>query len=288
MQNDKEIKALLSLLEDPDKEVFEAISSRIVAYGNPIIDNLEELWEHTFDEEIQERIEMIIHRIHFSNLKNDFKEWAVAPHSDLLPGALLVSKLLYPDLQTAKVIQDIERLRRNIWLELNNYLTPLEQINVIQSILYNYFGLKNSSTKDLQPQDYLLSHIIESKKGNQTGNGVLYLLLTELLDIPVKLILIPQQFVLAYLKSGNNKDQENLHLNIEFFIDPSIGQIFTHNDLYNYFNKTTQPVLPDYFKPQGNKKIIEKLLADLSQCYSIDHKLYMKAEIIELIEIINS
>jgi regulator of sirC expression with transglutaminase-like and TPR domain len=286
MDNDKEVEALLTLIEDPDTEVFEAVSNRIISYGTPIIANLENLWENTIDNNVQERIELLIHRLHFTSLKNDFTEWSHAPHHDLIPGALLVAKLLYPDLHTGKIIQDIERLRRNIWIELNNYLTPLEQVNVITSILYNYFGLKGSLGEKRIPNEFLISHIIESKKGNQSGNGVLYLLLTELLDVPVRLLPIPNQFVLAYFKSKTESDPEKLHLNIEFFIDPTLGQVFTHNDLYNYFNRISLAVKPDYFRPQSNKEVIIKLLQDIGTCYLSDDKLYLLKEIEELIDIL--
>ncbi|MEE6186889.1 hypothetical protein PIECOFPK_01514 [Mycovorax composti] len=287
MVNEKEVTALLTLIEDPDTEVFEAVSNRIIAYGTPMIPRLEDLWEHTVDNQVQERIELLIHRLHFHNLKNDFRQWAESPHQELLPGALLVAKLLYPELHTGKVIQDIDRLRRNIWIELNHYLTPLEQVHVINSILYNYFGLKSSFETPTQPNEFLISKIIESKKGNQSGNGVLYLLLTELLDIPIKLIPIPQQFILAYFKSENEKDFEKLHLNIDFFIDPSNGQVFTHNDVYNYFATIAQPIKPQYFHPQNNKQVIEKLLQDLTQCYTTDtHQVHMINEINELIDIL--
>ncbi|MCH5597403.1 transglutaminase-like domain-containing protein [Niabella ginsengisoli] len=288
MENEKEVEALLTLIEDPDNEVFEAVSNRIIAYGTPIIANLEDLWENTIDDAVQERIELLIHRLHFINLKNDFQEWNNAAHHELLPGALLVAKLLYPDLHTGKVIQDVERLRRNIWIELNNYLTPLEQVNVITSILYNYFGLKGTDPGKKWPADFLISNVIESKKGNQTGNGVLYLLLCELLDIPVRLIPIPNQFVLAYFKSRTEIDADKLHLNIEFFIDPTIGQVFTHNDLYNYFNRISSAGQPDFFRPQNHKQVIQKLLSDLKQCYDTESKIYMINEIDELITILNN
>ncbi len=171
MDNDKEVEALLTLIEDPDTEVFEAVSNRIISYGTPIIADLENLWENTIDNNVQERIELLIHRLHFTSLKNDFTEWSHAPHHDLIPGALLVAKLLYPDLHTGKIIQDIERLRRNIWIELNNYLTPLEQVNVITSILYNYFGLKGSLGEKRIPNEFLISHIIESKKETRAATA---------------------------------------------------------------------------------------------------------------------
>ena len=64
MEETKEISALFKLIDDPDEEVFGAVSSKIVDFGKTIIPNLENLWETTPNEQIQERIELIIHRLH--------------------------------------------------------------------------------------------------------------------------------------------------------------------------------------------------------------------------------
>ena len=57
MKETKELKALLHLLDDPDKEVFETVSDKIIHYGKEVIPKLENLWENTKDGEVQQRIE---------------------------------------------------------------------------------------------------------------------------------------------------------------------------------------------------------------------------------------
>ncbi|HEY0432486.1 MAG TPA: transglutaminase family protein, partial [Chitinophagaceae bacterium] len=167
MEESKEISALFLLIDDPDQEVFDAVSAKIVDYGKPIIPNLEHLWETTPNEETQTRIELLIHRLHFRDLTDEFREWMVSGHHDLMMGALLVSKFLYPELSTTSVYQDLEKVKRNIWLELNNYLTPLEQVNIVTSILYSYYGLKGTETNYQQPNEFLIHKVIETKHGNQ-------------------------------------------------------------------------------------------------------------------------
>ena len=71
MEETREINALLHLIDDPDNEVFDTVSNRIVSYGKPIIPNLEQLWENTPDEITQEKIELLIHRLHFHELQAD-------------------------------------------------------------------------------------------------------------------------------------------------------------------------------------------------------------------------
>src|SRR5690349_19958677 len=163
MEENKEISALFHLIDDPDEEVFNVVSTRIIEYGKGIIPNLENLWENTISEEVQERIEMLIHRLHYRDLTEELTQWNNNVHQDLLTGALLVARFQYPDLVTAQVYQDIEKLRRNIWLELNSYLTPQEQVNVATSILYNYFNLRCMEIGYQNPEEFLINKQQETK-----------------------------------------------------------------------------------------------------------------------------
>ena len=288
MEESKEISALFHLIDDPDEEVFDAVSKKIVDYGKPIIPNLEHLWETTPSEETQVRIELLIHRLHFRDLSEDFHQWSVSGHHDLMVGALLVCKFLYPELSTTPVLQEIEKVRRNIWLELNNYLTPLEQINIVTSILYSYYGLKGSETNYKEPNEFLLHKVLEAKHGNQISNGILYLILCELLDIPVKAIGVPKQFVIAYFKPGYSEENlPNPLSKIEFFIDPTSGQAFTHKDVENYFKRITVPVAGAYFKPQTNKRMIQQLLEELGKCFDDEKNRYKQTELNQLARLLD-
>jgi len=288
MESTKEISALFHLIDDPDEEVFDVISKKIVDFGKPIIPNLEHLWETTPNEQVQERIELLIHRLHYSDLTEDLRQWNISGHHDLMLGALLVCKFLYPDLATTPVLQEVEKIRRNIWLELNNYLTPLEQINVVTNILYNYYGLKGTEVNYQEPNDFLLHKTLEAKRGNQISNGVLYLLLCELLDIPVRQVYLPKQFVLAYYKPGySDENLTNPQQKIEFFIDPSSGQVFTHQDVDAYFKRISVPPVPSYFKPQSNKQVVRWLLEEFSKCFTASHESYKQEELMQLASLLD-
>lgn len=289
MQETKEIKALFHLIDDPDQEVFDSVSTRIVSYGRGIIPNLENLWENTISGDVQERIELLIHKLHYHDLTEDFLHWKNSSYQDLLTAALLVSKFQYPDLVTTPVLQEVEKLRRNIWLELNSYLTPLEQVNVLTSILYNYYGLKGTEVAYQQPEEFLINKLIETKRGNSIANGILYLLLSELLDIPVKAINIPRQFVLAYIKPTYDENPERLspQQRIEFFIDPMSGQVFSHKDVDSYFKRVSVPPVASYFKPLSHNRIIQTTLEEFGKCFDDERNAYKQKELLELAKLLN-
>ncbi|MES2649441.1 MAG: transglutaminase-like domain-containing protein [Bacteroidota bacterium] len=289
MEKNREIEALLQLIDDPDLEVFSTVEDRLLAYGAPVIPTLENLWENTISEEVQERIEMIIHRIHFRDLKNEFINWSKG-ECELLYGALLVAKYQYPDIQTVNALQEIERIRRNIWLEMNSYMTPLEQVKIVESILYNYYKMRGGEIAYDQSNEFMLHKVIETKKGNAITTGILYLLMSELLDLPVRAINLPRQFVLGWYSHqalfDNNFSDISPAENIKFYIDPNSGAAFSQKDIELYLKRINLPATAGYFKPMQNRRIIQLLLEQFGNCFDDPIHSYKKNELLELAALI--
>jgi regulator of sirC expression with transglutaminase-like and TPR domain len=289
MHETKEINALFHLLDDPDQEVYDTVASKILLFGKEIIPNLEHLWENTIDESIQERIEQVIHRVHYKDLQTALLQWSSVEAPDLLQGAILVARYQYPDMQPNSVLTEIERIKRNIWLELNNYLTPLEQINVLNSMIYNYFGLKGEEVAYVRKNQFFINQVIESKKGNPLTNGIVYQSLCAMLDLPVYAVNIPRQFILAYFDSFYDFTEPPRpdDVRILFFIDPIQGQIYTHQDVEGYLKRMSIQPVPSYFNPQSNKKVIQFLLGELLKCFQDDKEAYKQEELRDLIKLLN-
>ncbi len=289
MEQTKEITALLHLIDDPDDEVYSTVSERIISFGKQIIPNLEHLWETTPDETIQERIEMLIHGLHFRDLQVDMQAWSTDKEHDLFTGALLVSRYQYPDLNLSTHYQELEKIRRNIWLELNSFLTSLEKINVLNNILFNYYKIKGSEINYSQPDDFLVHKLVESKKGNAVSMGILLITLANLLDINMHMINIPRQFIMAYFDDDPEivSDNEIPPAQIQFYLDGASGQIFSHKDVETYFKRIGVTPTVSYFKPLSNKRIIQLMLEEYAKCFSDEKKLYKKNDLLTLASQLN-
>ncbi|HVZ25660.1 MAG TPA: transglutaminase family protein [Sediminibacterium sp.] len=289
MEETREMNALFTLIDDPDEEVYSTVSEKIVAYGKNIIPNLEHLWENTPSEDVQERIEMIIHHLHYTDLRKDFSEWKNSGYQDLLFGALLVAKFQYPDLHTTPVIQDVEKIRRNIWLELNSFLTPLEQANVLSNIIFNHYRLKGSEVNYSQPDEFFLHKVLETRKGNSLTNGILYQIMCDLLDIKARIIHIPRQCILAFYHSDYDPHTYTGHPQdkIHFFVDATSGQAFSHRDVENYFKRISVPPTPHYYKPQTHTRIIQILLEETAKCFDQPNSRYKQEELRRLADLLD-
>lgn len=286
-----EIHALIRLIDDPDDEVFDTVAAKLLDYGREIIPRLEQLWEVTADESLQARIEMLIHRVHFQDLQAEFMEWRDARRPELLRGAILIAKYRFPDLNVPALLSHFDQIRRNIWLELNNYLTPLEQVNVLNSMLFNYYKLQGHELTKREPQHFFINNVLESRQGNSYSLGVLYLALCELLDIPVFAVRLPRQFIFAYIDTLHHffaQSEKNAQQQIQFFIDPLNGMVYTQHDVTAYLRKINAPETDEqYFIPMTSRDIIYRMLEELKLCYQYKREDGKAAEIEQLLQLLS-
>jgi len=288
MQPNKEIMALLHLVDDPDSEVFDTVADQLLRYGKEIIPNLEQLWEVTEDENVQYRIEHLIHRALFTELQQEFAEWGKEQMPSLFKGALLVAKYRYPDLNVRNFLKQLDLMRRNIWLELHSDLTPLEQINIVNSILFNYYKLQGHEITERDPNLFFINHTLESRQGNAFSLGVIYLALCELLDIPVFAVDLPRQFVLAFfdtLYSFLTPDTEPVQT-IQFYIDPVNGMVYTQNDVEVYLKKIKAGHEEQFFQPLSNKAVIIRMLEEMATTYDNTQQEDKSQEMYQLIAVL--
>lgn len=267
--SDKELSALISLLDEPNEDVFVQIREKLVYYGMDAIPILETAWDNSFDNLIQDRIEQIIHNIQQNQLLAEIREWSKSYHFDLLKGFYLVSKYQYPDLDLKSLEDKVEIIKRDIWLELNSGLTALEKVKVINHIFFEIHGFKGNKTNIDAPQNYFLNNLVESKKGNHLSLGILFIIIAQKLGIPIFGVDLPQHFVLAYVDEVHEEKYSILDENeVLFYINPfNKGAIFTRNEIEVYINHLELEKKESFFKPCNNNAIINRLFDNLINTY---------------------
>ncbi len=284
MENQKEIQALFKLIDDPDEEIFNTISDRLLNYGSPIIADLEHLWENTLEEATLERIEMMIYKLRFQDLKEAFLKWKTGPDPSLFEGALLVTQFQHPEIAIDTLRHQMEKIRRNIWLELNNYLTPLEQANVLRNILFNYYQIKGTEVNYEQPDEFLISAPLQFKKGNAFANTILYAELCHQLEIQANFINIPKQCIVAFYTPDWDPAEIYPHPQeyIQFYVEGTTGHPFSQKDLDQYFTRSNIDPKNAYYKTLSNVRIIKKLLLELSKCFASPILQYKQKDLTDL------
>ncbi len=283
----KEVIALITLLDDPDETIYAQVKERFVTLGPPAIPHLETAWENSFDAIMQKRIETIIHTIQFELLQKALKDWARDESDDLLKGVLLLARYQYPDLDENKVRKLLHQIKQDVWLELQDDLTALEKVKIINHILFEVHQFSGNITNYHAPQNSFINNVLESKKGNPLMLSVVYMLICKELNIPVYGINLPQHFVLAYINDYANLidvNNKTLSNNILFYINPfSKGLMFNQNDIDQFLKQLKLEPEPKYYLPCSNVEVLKRCLNNL--IYSYEKLGYIeKVEELKLLE----
>jgi len=265
MINPTEVNSLIRLLDDPDAEVYEHVHQKLLSFGNEVIEYLENAFEQAFDPIQQDRIANLVHEIQFGTVKNDLQLWYQSGAFDLLQGILIINRYQYPDLDEQKVINQIESIKRDIWIQMMNEASPVEQVKLMNHVFYSIHGFSGNTTNHRDPQNSYISQVLETKKGNQISLAIIYSIIAQKLDIPVYGVNLPQHFILAYLDESRETEFEG---GILFYINAfNKGFIFGRRDVDMFLKQLNLQFDKQFYEPCSNADIIKRVLRNLISAY---------------------
>lgn len=278
---DKEYKALISLLDDPDKDIFHEIEHKLITCGPDAVPFLERSWEESFDPLAQSRIENIIHKIQFDQIKNDLQLWQLNHSADLMEGLLIVNRYQYPNMNEEQVYYQMAELRSSAWMNMMYDMSPVEKVKMLNNVLFHEFGLSGNTSNYHAPQNSFINKVLETKKGNPISLACIYALIAQKLDMPVYGINLPKHFILGYM------DEENPQ-KVAFYINVfNRGQIMREDDIFAFLRQLNLPVSDEYTTPCDHIAIVKRVLRNLISAYEHLDKVAKKQDIQLLLELLH-
>ncbi|MCK6616239.1 MAG: transglutaminase-like domain-containing protein [Cyclobacteriaceae bacterium] len=250
---DKELKALVSLLDDNDEQVVSEVTDKIRSLGKEVIPYLEQEWENNFNPLVQRKIEDLIHNVQYELLKQRVTEWYASKDQDLLTGLWLIATYQYPDLELERLKQDLEQLYYEAWLEFKPDLYAFDQVKVLNGVLFNKLKFGANTKNFHSPGNSMINVVLETRKGNPISLCVIYMLVAQKLKLPIYGVNLPNLFILTY------KDEKT-----QFYINAfNKGLIFSRQDIENYIHELHLAPQPSFFEPCSSLEIVRRVFRNL-------------------------
>jgi len=251
--NNNEIKALISLLDDNDKEISLHVEHAILNLGETIVPFLEQEWEKNFNPIIQKKIEEMIHVIQFSTLKTRIAKWKNTGCTDLLEGLWVVATYQYPDLEYETIKEKIEQVYFEVWREFKTDLHPYDQVKILNSVFFSNLKFSANTRNFHAISNSMINAVLESKKGNPISLCVIYMLIAQKLSLPIYGVNLPNLFILVYKTPV-----------FQFYINVfNKGIIFSKEDIDNYIQQLNLPPSPLFYDPCTNLDIVKRVLRNM-------------------------
>jgi hypothetical protein len=262
------IDALIALLEDDNTEVINAVTVNLLKEGLDIIPRLEKVWETTLDEKLQERLENVIQNIQFETTKKNLLAWSKSGAEFILEGACYMAQFQFPEIKLEKLDAEIEKIKNDVWLEINNKLTALEKIKILNYVIFDLHKFSRNTANFYSPQNSYINLVLETRKGNTISLAIVYLAVAQKLQLPVYGVNLPKNFILAYKDEYRLCDAEDETEDILFYINPiNKGAVLGKKEI-DYFLKQQQlNPEPSYYSTCPNNTIVIRLIYDLILSY---------------------
>ena len=265
----REMQALISLVDEPDRLIFKDIAERIHSFGPEAIPLLEREWEQTLNPAIQKRIENLIRSIQFEDVCAAFRYWVEGGCKDLFEGWMILVRFQYPQVNEEDLHYEINQIRKDIWLEINENLTALEQVKVFNHVFYDIHGFSGDTETYHAPENSFINKVLHSRKGNPLSLSLIYLMLAQSLDMPVFGVNLPEHFILAY--TGNTFDPQTMETgkqSVLFYINAfSRGAVFSRKDVEDFVRQLKLESHSGYYEPCNNRDMIKRMLNNLVIAY---------------------
>jgi regulator of sirC expression with transglutaminase-like and TPR domain len=156
-----------------------------------------------------------------------------------------------------KLRATIEQIYYETWLELKNNLHPIDQIKIINDVLFGKLKFGANTKNFHSPSNSMINIVLESKKGNPIALCAIYMLVAQKLKLPVYGVNLPNLFILTYKTDDS-----------QFYINAfNKGLIFSRSDIDNYLQHLNINPAPIFYEPCSHIDIIKRVFRNLIVSY---------------------
>ncbi|GAB3646780.1 transglutaminase-like domain-containing protein [Echinicola sediminis] len=276
--SEKELHALVSLLDDTDHEVKEHVKDKIISLGNDVIPFLEKKWESSFNPEIQKEIEELVHELQFSLLKKRLEDWRDSQEQDLLKGLWIINTYQYPDLEFETLNAAMHQIYFEVWTSFKTEVSPYDQIRLVNNVLFNQLRFSANTKNFHSPANSMMSNVIDTRRGNPISLCAIYYLVARKLGLPVYGVNLPNLFVLTF------KSEETT-----FYINAfNKGLIFSRQDINNYLEHLKIEPKGEFFEPCDHMDVVKRTFRNLMVSFDKLGELDKVEEVRLLLQILES
>ncbi len=261
-----QIKALVKLLDDPNDEIYLKIRTQMLAHPKLVLPELMATLKSSNNEVFIFRAKKIIKVINFKKTLRKFSAWKKSKNQDIFEALFILAKYQNPNIKSKLVLNKIYYIVNEINNETNPYLTALQQIRIINHILFDVYKFQSDFKNIDNPNYFYIDKVIKQKKGNDVSLAILYMFIAKQAGLNLYGINFPRNFLLAFV--DQRKDDKSNKKDVLFYINPfNKGAIITSNDINVFLKRNTIEKKKEYYTPCNSIDIMNRILKHLTSSY---------------------
>jgi len=257
--DEKQRRALVSLLADDDQGVYKTVRQKIISEGPDCVTWLR---PHTLsnDPVLRRRAKEIVS--HFARQTADTQLLAFCLNQgedfDLEQSVLLLSRTQYPEINPEAYSALLDDFTADLRDRLDLNGEPSHILRVINEYLFREQRFTGDETNFYDPDNSYFSKVIDRRIGNSISLSLIYLLLARRLRLPMAGIGLPGHFLCRYQSSK-----------AELYVDAFRGgRLLTKADCVKHVIQLRQRFDDSCLAPVSSRRILLRICANLHQIYT--------------------
>ena len=247
----RELKALVSLLDDPDKIVQNAIQLRFKEIGRRAIPALQEAHKRMSGAE-RDRIGKLMQELHFHEIEHHWKTIMAMPNAELEHGAFLLALHRFPGLNVRAYQAQLDSMADAIRPKIEA-ADGIGKAFVLSSYLCNELGFRGNNEHFSDPNNSYINCVIEARRGIPVTLCTIFILLGRRLGLPIYGVNMPAHFLAKY------KDDKN-----EVFFDIfNGGNPIMKEQCIQFLIKAGIKPQAKYFQSASGQNILLRMICNL-------------------------
>jgi len=268
--DDNKIKSLIHLLEDEDMSTYELIYSQILDIGPELMPYLLDAEDNSINPLLSNRLKELYKKLNIQKSTSDLISWKNNNSRNLYQGLGILAKFQYPRLELKKISEIVNRIRQDLWLEVNDNLTALEKVRILNHLFFNVYNFKGDIKDYHNPENSFINDVLMRKRGNPLNLSAIYSIIAQSVNIPIYGVNMPRNYMLVYVEKLYSQPIEEIKTNdVLFYINPfNNGEIYSLNDVMKYLRNINIEPDTKYYLPCSNITTIRRSLNNLINIYN--------------------
>ncbi len=263
------IESLISLVDDQDESVFELVQGQIMDLGGDVLPLLTEAYDRSESELMSARLEHLIAQLTLINTREEIRDWKNNNSRNLYQGLSIIATYQYPKLDIEKITRTINKIRQELWLEINDNMTALEKVRILNHLFFDIHMFRGDSKDFFAPENSFLNDVVIRKKGNPISLSAIYSIVAQSVNIPIYGVNMPNHFIVAFANRLYTQPLSDIKINdILFYVNPfNRGEIYSLKEMRHFLSSMKIVPRDQYLLPCSNITIVRRSLKNLINIY---------------------
>lgn len=238
----REISALIQLLDDPETSVQEAVRKRLTEIGEAAVPQLDAFRVSTSDGALKQNAEQIIRAVTIDSFQDEVAILAgegIHTMEELEDAVFLFSRFLNPTLRIRPYSELLDKMADEAVSALRKAESSEAQMLAFIHFLFTEKGYKGCKNDYLNPRHSYLHTVLTGKEGIPLTLAFVLLFTARRLNLPFYGLNIPLHFLVKYVTPSNES----------IIIDPfNQGSILTREQCDNFLVKNGIRKFSEYYQ----------------------------------------